>query len=103
MESFVGIDISRDVLDVAVFNGPVWQVQNDEEGLAALTARLQALPVRLVVLEATGGIEVPVAVALAAARVPAAVVNPRPVHRPAGQDGPPGRPGHRPFRRSGEA
>lgn len=76
---FVGIDVSKDVLDVAVFHGPVWQFKNDEGGVVALAARLQALPVRLAVLEATGGIEIPIAAALATARVPVAVVNPRQV------------------------
>jgi len=46
-------------------------------GLAGLVARLQHLGPRLVVLEATGGYEIPVAAALASAGVPVAVVNPR--------------------------
>ena len=50
-----------------------------EVGLSALVARLQALAPTLVVLEATGGREVPLVAALASAGVPAAVVNPRQV------------------------
>jgi transposase len=76
---FVGIDVSQEGLDVVVFTGPSWRVPNDEEGLVALTARLRPLPVRLAVLEATGGLEVPVAAALATAGIPVAVVNPRQV------------------------
>lgn len=76
---FVGIDVSQEVLDVAVFNGPSWHIGNDQEGIASLVLRLQTLPVRLVVLEATGGLETPVAAALAAATLPVAVVNPRQV------------------------
>ena len=76
---FVGIDVSKDFLDVAVFNGESWRVSNNEDGFATLTARLQALPVRLTVLEATGGIEVSVAAALAVAHIPVVVVNPRQV------------------------
>lgn len=76
---FVGIDVSKDALDVAVFEGPSWRVANDEDGLSALVARLRSRPVREVVLEASGGLEAPVAVALASAKIPVAVVNPRQV------------------------
>ena len=52
---------------------------NDEGGIAALVARRAPLAPALVVLEATGGREVPAAAALAAAGLPVAVVNPRQV------------------------
>jgi len=78
-EEFVGIDVSQDVLDVSASGGSTWTVQYDEEGLAQLTSRLQTLPVRLVVLEATGGLETPVTAALVTAGIPVAVVNPRQV------------------------
>jgi transposase len=54
-------------------------VPNDPAGVAALVGRLAALPVRLVVVEATGGYEDPLLYALAAAGVPVARVNPRQV------------------------
>jgi transposase len=54
-------------------------VANAPAGLAALVDRLVPLGPALVVLEATGGLEVPVAAALAAAGLPVAVVNPRQV------------------------
>jgi transposase len=76
---FVGVDVSKDALDVAVFEGPSWQMPNDEEGLPALVEQLGSRPVRLVVLEASGGLEVPIAAALASAKVAVAVVNPRQV------------------------
>jgi len=76
---FVGIDVSKDALDVAVFEGPSWRFANDETGFAALVAELRSRPVRLAVLEATGGLEVPVAAALASAKINVAVVNPRQV------------------------
>jgi transposase len=76
----VGIDVAKARLDVAVRpSGAAWHVPNDEAGLAALVERLTALAPALVVLEATGGLEVPAAAALAAAGLPAAVVNPRQV------------------------
>jgi len=75
---YVGIDVAKDRLDVHVRpSAEAFAVARDGEGLAQLTARLDALAPRLVVLEATGGFEVTVAAALAAARLPLAVVNPR--------------------------
>ena len=76
----VGIDVSKQQLDVAVHpTAESWSVPHDETGLSALVTRLRALTPTLVVLEATGGLELPVAGALAAAAIPTAVVNPRQV------------------------
>jgi transposase len=75
---YVGIDVAKDRLDVHVRpTGEAFAVARDGEGLAALTARLGELEPCLVVLEATGGFEVTVASALAAAKLPLAVINPR--------------------------
>ncbi len=52
---------------------------NDEEGVEVLLDRLERMRPSLVVLEASGGYERPVVAALAAARLPVAVVNPRQV------------------------
>ena len=77
---YVGIDVSKDTLDVAVApTGQQWRVSHAEEGLGPLVERLQGLSPALVVLEATGGYEVSVAAALGAAGIPLAVVNPRQV------------------------
>ncbi len=77
---YVGIDVSKDTLDVAVAPaGQQWRVSTTEESLGELVERLQGLSPALVVLEATGGYEVPVAAALGAAGIPLAVVNPRQV------------------------
>lgn len=78
-KEFVGIDVAKDALDVAVLNGPTWRVQNNDEGFATLIAGLRELPIRSVVLEATGGLEVPVVAALAAAQIAVVVANPRQV------------------------
>lgn len=76
----VGIDVSKAMLDVAVRpGGRLGQFPNDEAGIDALVARLKALVPRLIVLEATGGLEMASASALAAAGLPVAVVNPRQV------------------------
>lgn len=75
---FIGIDVSQDRLDAHVRpSGESFAVARDSEGLAALIERLRAFDPYLVVLEATGGFEVTVAAAVAAAQIPLAVVNPR--------------------------
>jgi len=74
---FVGIDVSKDRLDVHVRpSGEAFAVARDGEGLDGLAAKLRALAPELVVLEATGGFEAVVAAAVAGAGLPLAVVNP---------------------------
>ena len=76
-QSFVGIDVAKDQLDVHVRpSGQAFAVARDGEGLDALAAQLLALQPALVVVEATGGYETVVASRLAAAQLPLAVVNP---------------------------
>jgi len=75
---YVGIDVAKDRLDVAQRPGTeAWWVTNDDRGIADLVARLKALRPTLVVLEATGGVELPLVGALAAVGLPVVVVNPR--------------------------
>jgi transposase len=75
---FIGIDVAKDRLDVHVRpSGDTFWVARDSEGVAGLVDRLSALGAQLIVLEATGGFELVIAGALAAARLPLAVVNPR--------------------------
>lgn len=76
---FVGIDVSKDRLDVAERPGESRWFANDEDGLRELSQRLRQLQPELVVLEATGGLEIPVVAVLLGARLPAAVINPRQV------------------------
>lgn len=77
-DCFIGIDVSKATLDVAVLPGErAWQVEREEAGIASLVETLRALAPRLVVLEATGGLEAPVTAALATAGLPVVVVNPR--------------------------
>jgi transposase len=76
--AYVGIDVAKDHLDVHVRpTDEVFRVSHDEAGLAALVDRLREVAPALVVLEATGGDEVTVAVALAAGGLPLVVANPR--------------------------
>ncbi len=75
---YVGIDVAKDRLDVAQRPGTeIWWVTNDDGGIADLVARLKVIRPTLVVLEATGGIELPLVGTLAAAGLPVVVVNPR--------------------------
>lgn len=76
----VGIDVSKSRLDIAC--GPqlaAFQVANDARGIRALLEKLRPFACRMIVLEATGGLERPVALALREAGLPAVVVNPRQV------------------------
>src|SRR4051794_30405589 len=75
---FVGIDVSKAHLDTALRTGPqVPRHPNDPAGIAALVARLQPLAPTLVVVEATGGLELPLVAALQVAKIPVAAINPR--------------------------
>jgi transposase len=77
---FVGIDVSKDWLDIAVRpSGAAWRGTPDEAGIVELVQHLGDLHPRLVVLEATGGYETLLVTALGTASIPVAVVNPRQV------------------------
>ena len=77
---FVGIDVSKDRLDVAVRpTGEAWQAHYNSRGVSDLVRRLEQLAPQLVVLEATGGMEMALAGELAASQLAIAVVNPRQV------------------------
>ena len=77
---YLGLDIARDHLDVAVHpTQDAWRIPNTPAGHAALVRRAQALQPTRIVLEASGGYERAVDAALTAAGLPAVVVNPRQV------------------------
>lgn len=78
-ESFIGIDIAKDWLDLAWLGGQALRLDHTDEAIAGLLERLRAQPPTLIVMEATGGLETRLASALAAAGLPVAVVNPRQV------------------------
>ena len=78
--TYVGVDVAKARLDVAVRpSGDGWHVSSDEAGVRQLVSRLKALETAMVLLEASGGLELPLVAALAADAVPVAVVNPRQV------------------------
>ena len=77
---YVGIDVSKSRLDVGVRpGGDGWSVSYDEAGIKDLASRLESLRPAAVLLEATGGLELPLVASLAAAVLPVVVVNPRQV------------------------
>jgi len=76
-ELYVGIDVSKDRLDIAFSDGRSLQVSNDEGGHASFCEQLAANPPQLVVMEATGGLERGLAVELAARGLPLRIVNAR--------------------------
>lgn len=77
-ERFVGIDVSKASLDIAVLpEERVWRVEREEASIVGLVKELRTLAPSLIVLEATGGLESPLTAALATAGLPVAVVNPR--------------------------
>jgi transposase len=78
--TFVGVDVSKLQLDVAVMpSGELWQFGHDDRGVAALIKRLMPLQPQLVILEATGGLEAPLVAALSHAGLAVVIVNPRQV------------------------
>ena len=77
---YVGIDVAKATLDVAIgSDGELVQVENNEAGIARLLERLGEVEPTLVVLEATGGYETVVAGAIVGRGIAVAVVNPRQV------------------------
>ncbi|MGH8606035.1 MAG: IS110 family transposase, partial [Gammaproteobacteria bacterium] len=79
-EIFVGIDISKDTLDIGFQPlGHTVELPHDEQGMSEATRRLREAEPRLVVLEATGGLETELAASLMAAGLAVVVVNPRQV------------------------
>lgn len=77
---YVGIDVAKGALDVAVeATGETWRTPNTPEAINELVGQLQARHPTLIVLEATGGFEAPLAAQLATAALPVAIVNPRQV------------------------
>jgi transposase len=75
--SYVGIDVSKDRLDVAVLGEERgWQVDNTQAGIAKLVHQMQKVCPELIVVEATGGYQRRVVDALFHAGFSVAVVNP---------------------------
>ena len=90
---YVGIDVAKAQVDVAVRpTGQRWVVSFDETGVGELVSQMEDLSPALVLLEASGGLELPLVAALAAAALPRGRRQPssgsrlRQGHRDSGQD-----------------
>lgn len=79
-KDFIGIDVSKDSLDVAAYtSNKRHQFTNNDSGILQLIQMLNESEPALVVMEATGGYETPSAYALQKAGIPCAILNPREV------------------------
>jgi transposase len=79
-EVFVGIDVSKDALEIATWpSAEAWRVPNTAPARRALAEQLARFAPELVVIEASGQFEVPVVRALVAAGLACATINPRQV------------------------
>lgn len=78
VEKFVGIDVSKSTLDVCIEPAVrTLHVAYDEAGISQIAGCLKEASPTLIVMEATGGLEVRIATALASLGLPVAVINPR--------------------------
>jgi len=78
VEKFVGIDVSKSTLDVCIEPAVLTlHVAYDEPGIKQIIERLIEINTTLIVMEATGGLEVRIATELASKGLPVAVINPR--------------------------
>ena len=77
---FIGIDVSKEKLDVCILpGGELHDFENNSSGVDKLLTLLKPLRPAAIVLEATGGYERPVLFALQDADQPVTLVNPRQV------------------------
>ncbi len=78
VEKFVGVDVSKATLDICITPpGQAMHVTYDDAGIGQIVAILKETHPTLIVLEATGGLEVRLASELAAVNLPVAIINPR--------------------------
>lgn len=79
-ECFVGIDVAKAHLDIAVLpEGRCWRAAHDETGIEGLIAQLRAVAAEAIIVEASGGLEIALSAALVGAQLPVVVVNARQV------------------------
>jgi transposase len=78
VQSYIGIDVSKESLDMAAYpSGQIWKYSNNKRGIGKIVSKLVGINAKLIVMEATGGLEVALRDALARNELPVAVVNPR--------------------------
>jgi len=75
---FIGIDVSQETLDMASHpTGQIWQYKNNKHGIAKTVSKLKSITPQIIVMEATGGLEIPLKDALDEAGLAVCVVNPK--------------------------
>src|SRR5262245_11908071 len=75
---FVGVDADRDTIEASIRpSGELWTVESGETGMSEITTRLSSIRTDLVVMQANGSYELPLAGILATAGLPFALVLPR--------------------------
>ncbi len=75
-----GVDVAKNTLDVAVSSSEgIRQFANDHEGITNAVRYIAGLKTARIIIEATGGLEMPLVTALQADRLPVVVINPRQV------------------------
>ena len=78
VETFVGIDVSKGTLDLCIEPaGETLHVEYDDKGISQVVKRLVGVSPTLIVMEATGGLEMRLAGELSAKSLPVAIINPR--------------------------
>jgi transposase len=78
VEKFVGIDVAKGALDLSIDPaGETLHIEYNDAGIGQVVKRLVALTPALIVMEATGGLEIRLACELAAKNLPVAIINPR--------------------------
>ncbi len=76
---YVGVDVAKSTLDVAVSNSKeTQQFANDHEGVTNAVRYIAGLKPGGIIIEATGGLEMPLSAALQADRLPVVIINPPP-------------------------
>jgi transposase len=76
-EVFIGIDISKTQMDVAVWDQKeTWEFSNEATGRRELVEKAKELKPSLIVIEASGGIEQPIVAELYVEKIPVTIVNP---------------------------
>src|SRR4030066_386873 len=77
-QEYVGVDVSKDTLDMLVYStSEIRSYTNNDAGIAKATTWLKQLKPAITVMEATGGMEVSLYIALQEANLPVAGINPR--------------------------
>ena len=74
---YVGVDVAKSTLDVAVTDSEeARQFANDDKGITQAVSYIAGLKSAVIILEATGNLEMSLTAALQADRLPVAVINP---------------------------